>query len=239
MRNNVTGQKFGRLTAVSKVGKTSVGESIWLFSCECGKTTNVPVSRVTSGKTKSCGCFSAESRIGRGKTHGMSHTPAHRSWISMVQRCSDPSDPHKVKYYGDVEIEPVWTTNFSDFYNHIGDQPNDSLSYSIERIKNQLGYVYGNVRWATQTEQARNKKLQRCSQTGVNGVTLCKVNRRGHEELRYAATVYMLNGKRKSKAFSVRKYGLLPAFNLACMARESMIADLNSQGAGYTELHGK
>ena len=42
-----------------------------------------------------------------------------------------------------------------------------------------------------------------------------------------------------SKSFPVKKYGVLPAFKLAVDYREKMIAELNAQGAGYTENHGK
>lgn len=46
-------------------------------------------------------------------------------------------------------------------------------------------------------------------------------------------------GKSRNKKFSVKKYGLLPAFKMACEYRIKMIEELNQQGAGYTENHGK
>ena len=42
------------------------------------------------------------------------------------------------------------------FYQHIGPRP--STSHSVDRIDNSKGYEPGNVRWATATEQARNRR---------------------------------------------------------------------------------
>lgn len=46
-------------------------------------------------------------------------------------------------------------------------------------------------------------------------------------------------GNYRNKKFSVLKLGLLPAFRDAVMYRRKMIEELNAQGAGYTENHGK
>lgn len=61
--------------------------------------------------------------------------------------------------------------------------------------------------------------------------------------------VYLTNGRwiaqwrddkeAKTKSFSTNKYGHDKAFELACAYREKMIQELNAQGAGYTERHGK
>lgn len=40
-------------------------------------------------------------------------------------------------------------------------------------------------------------------------------------------------------SFSCNKYGHEQAFQLACQWREQKIAELNEQGAGYSERHGK
>ncbi len=50
---------------------------------------------------------------------------------------------------------------------------------------------------------------------------------------------FSLAGKAKNKKFSVNKHGLLPAFKMACEYRKKMMEELNTQGAGYTENHGK
>ena len=50
--NDITGQKFGKLTAIKKDhGK------YWLFKCDCGQEKIINKSTVVSGKTQSCGCI--------------------------------------------------------------------------------------------------------------------------------------------------------------------------------------
>lgn len=57
---DLTGQKFGRLTVVSYVGKQK-----WLCRCECGNETTVFASNLTSSHTTSCGCAKGTGIIGR------------------------------------------------------------------------------------------------------------------------------------------------------------------------------
>jgi len=49
-----------------------------------------------------------------------------------------------------------WLNNFPAFLAHIGPKP--GLEYSVDRIDNEGGYAPGNVRWATASEQARNRR---------------------------------------------------------------------------------
>lgn len=57
----LAGQQFGRLTAIRRNGRQ--GRTFtWLCQCECGKQTTVAVPNLTSGNTKSCGCFQDEKR---------------------------------------------------------------------------------------------------------------------------------------------------------------------------------
>ena len=52
-KNDLTGNKFGSLTVVKYAGKSK-----WVCICDCGNTTCVKTSNLTSGHTKSCGCLS-------------------------------------------------------------------------------------------------------------------------------------------------------------------------------------
>lgn len=55
---DLTGQKFGRLTAVSPV---RVNNNIrWKCICECGGTTITSSTKLKSGHTQSCGCLQRE-----------------------------------------------------------------------------------------------------------------------------------------------------------------------------------
>lgn len=63
---NLTGIKFGRLTALRPIEKRKARCMVWLCRCECGNTTVVQGDNLRSGHTKSCGCFQRETVRGRG-----------------------------------------------------------------------------------------------------------------------------------------------------------------------------
>lgn len=52
---DITGQRFGKLTAVRWVRKRG-RTNIWLCSCACGKQKEFPLDRLTGGRVKDCGC---------------------------------------------------------------------------------------------------------------------------------------------------------------------------------------
>ena len=53
---DIAGQRFGRLTAVKRVGKSRLG-GMWRCQCDCGGESVVACSTLRSGITKSCGCL--------------------------------------------------------------------------------------------------------------------------------------------------------------------------------------
>lgn len=64
VRENLTGQKFGRLTVIKQVEDfvTSKGKHYaqWLCKCDCGGETVTLGSRLKERQVKSCGCFAKE-----------------------------------------------------------------------------------------------------------------------------------------------------------------------------------
>lgn len=59
-KKDITGQKFGLLTAVRPVRSEPKAGVIWLCRCDCGGEKEVPLSRLTRGLTQSCGCLARE-----------------------------------------------------------------------------------------------------------------------------------------------------------------------------------
>lgn len=53
---DLTGQRFGYLVAKERA-RTKNNRSGWLCQCDCGNTTIVVTSDLTSGNTRSCGCY--------------------------------------------------------------------------------------------------------------------------------------------------------------------------------------
>lgn len=56
---NLTGQKFGKLTAIKQVENSKDGRAQWLCQCECGNQKIVVSKYLRNGHTKSCGCFNS------------------------------------------------------------------------------------------------------------------------------------------------------------------------------------
>lgn len=57
---DLTGQKFNRLTVVSRASNTKDGKARWLCKCDCGNETVVIGKCLRSGHTQSCGCLNKE-----------------------------------------------------------------------------------------------------------------------------------------------------------------------------------
>ena len=55
--HDLTGRRFGRLTAVELIPERRNGAAVWKCKCDCGNTINVASGSLTSGNTKSCGCL--------------------------------------------------------------------------------------------------------------------------------------------------------------------------------------
>ena len=66
MGKDITGQKFGRLTAIEPTNKrNSQGLVIWKFQCDCGNIVEKVGREVWRGQTSSCGCLKKDLLVKR------------------------------------------------------------------------------------------------------------------------------------------------------------------------------
>lgn len=232
---DLTGNKYGRLVAVKRLEMSPNAGYFWECSCECGGTTKVTIGNLNSGHTLSCGCLQKDNAY---RTHGLSKTTEYKSWLKIKERIFDPNCKSYAEYGAKgITLQESWL-DFNNFIAYIGMKPKDGKHYTVDRIDNDLGYQEGNVRWATNHQQARNKGFQQNNTSGVSGV-LWDLKTNGKYSNTYAKAVWFnLKGKQENKLFSTKRYGLLPAFALACAYRKKMIEQLNAQGAGYSDKHG-
>lgn len=220
------GQRFNMLTILNEV----YGEKLRRFKvlCDCGNTSEVYLSNLVSGHTKSCGCI-----VGSAVIHGMSKTKEYRLWQNMIYRCTNPNGV----YYGIFDVQPEFVENFENFLSHIGKLPDYKGRWSVGRIDNDVGYVFGNIRWENSYQQNRNRKKFKSNTSGVTGVMYKDDGYRPHA--RAIARWYDLEGRLKSKSFSTKGIGKEAAIELAKQYREDMIEELNRNGAEYSDKHGK
>jgi len=57
---DLTGQKFGRFTVISRAKNNKDGRAMWLCKCDCGNERVVMGKSLRNGHTQSCGCLNRE-----------------------------------------------------------------------------------------------------------------------------------------------------------------------------------
>ena len=225
---DISGVRYGRLVVLEFVGLNKYRKAEWRCLCDCGSEVVVLSGSLSGGLTKSCGCLKVDIMATVNKTHGMSYSKEYLAWARMKERCSNPNN-QDFPIYSALGMSENFR-RFESFLDHIGEIPQTLQGRaSVDRIVNSKGYFEGNVRWANDVMQNRNKSKRVDNSSGVTGVSFAKD--------RWVAT-WTENGKVRSKSYSVSKYGYDEAFEMACTFRMERLLYLNSDGAGYSDTHG-
>jgi len=156
---NIENNKFNYLTAIKPIFKYR-REWVWLCKCDCGKETNVRISKLKNGNTKSCGCFKNKNIISKSKGN------EHRSWkgykdMSMSfysrikQNAKNRGIPFSVsiEYLYDLFNEQEGKCDYTGEYiflpinvRQLRGEDNENIA-SLDRIDNDKGYEVGNLHW--------------------------------------------------------------------------------------------
>lgn len=154
-KRDIAGQKFNRLSVLSEAGRSKDRKVLWLCRCDCGTELIVSGKRLRNGESKSCGCLKSEMTTARNTLHGHAGTPLYKVWQGMVKRCTNPNDRNFHKYGGrGIRVCDRWES-FESFYADMSD--GYAAGLTLDRINVNGHYEPGNCRWATQTEQQRNR----------------------------------------------------------------------------------
>lgn len=164
-RKDLTGKRFGMVTAIEPSFKNNHGAWQWLCRCDCGVIFTTCGSRLSGSRTKSCGCnqWSAVTK------HGQTRSLTWNSWLSMRRRCDDLSS-NRYHAYGAVGIKYCerWK-DFAAFLEDMGERP---VGTSLDRIDGSQGYSKENCRWASAKMQSRNRSVVRLFQLGNAQMTI-------------------------------------------------------------------
>ena len=97
--SNIIGQKINRLL-VQGISHRRKGKVYLSCLCDCGKKVIVQKYNLTSGHTKSCGCYQREFVKNNSTKHGMRYTRFYTIWKGMRQRCYNKNAPRYKDYGG-------------------------------------------------------------------------------------------------------------------------------------------
>ena len=161
---DLSGSNFDRWTVLSFAGKRQNGNEYWNCKCSCGTERQVSVSGLKSGRSRSCGCYSAEVAglhvVRHGCTRNRKKSPEYVTWQSILNRCRNEKNSRYKDYGGrGIIICDRWAESFQIFLDDMGTKP--TPNHSIDRVDNNGNYCPENCRWSTKKEQSRNTRSNR------------------------------------------------------------------------------
>lgn len=153
---DISGKKFGHLTAIKLVGKDNSRAAIWECACDCGNTVRVRAKSLKSGDTTNCGCL-------RGEHHDSSDDRLYKVWSGMKQRCQNRKHVG-YRWYGNrgIKVCDEWSGSFLAFRDWAMSSGYDPSARrgecTIDRIDPDGDYCPDNCRWISIEEQQQNKR---------------------------------------------------------------------------------
>lgn len=112
--HDITGQKFGRWTAIRLTDKRSTsGDAIWECLCECGTVGEVKKSALSNGASKSCGCLAKELSSERQSKSGYDLTGKKFNRLKVIRPVGKKAGRGRI-WYCECDCGGTIQTNASD-----------------------------------------------------------------------------------------------------------------------------
>ena len=171
MTVDLTGKKFGKLTAVRLTGKKQRGKLTWLCICDCGKEKIARRDALQGGHTTSCGCLAFLDRssnkpspvtgarwipIGHGKFTLVDNRDYER--LSKYRWCLDNKYVHR-RRRGKI----CW------MHYEVLRPPEGKMT--DHRSRNTLDNRRSNLRIANKSQNTHNSRLRKLNTSGYRGVS--------------------------------------------------------------------
>lgn len=168
------GYRVGELTLVEwEWGRGKTGNALRRpkVLCACGSVTTVSFSRFCRGEVVSCRhCVRAATNKKLRARFGYSHIPEGVSALDRkrlqrrikgtMERCHNATNKGYRDYGGrGIYVYPPWREDKTAYLAYLITLPGwDNPKLELDRIDNNRGYEPGNLRWATKSQNVRNRR---------------------------------------------------------------------------------
>ena len=170
-----SGDRFGSLVVTALLKRRAInGNKRYRCRCDCGREKIIDRARLKRN-TRHCGYKC-------GLKEYVTNQPEY--WIrnAMIQRCYNRKKIGYKNYGGrGIKVCKRWRDSFANFYKDMGPRP--SSKHSIERIDNNGSYTPSNCRWATATDQVRNRRTSKLKQGDIPNIFAMHSTGKSHREI--------------------------------------------------------
>lgn len=171
---DITGQRFGLLTALKPTGQDANHSTLWLCHCDCGNYKTVSSGHLYQDHTRSCGC--KKGTLIHGYARRKERPVLYTTWQGMRARCNNPKHVGYKNYGGrGIKICERWN-DFENFAADMGERPPNT---TLDRISCDGDYEPSNCRWLSKKEQRLNQRAKQLDQFTTTEL-VAEIARRNH-----------------------------------------------------------
>lgn len=165
---DLTGQKFNRLTVIRYLDKNerTVRTYNWLCQCDCGNLVKANASKLKNGLQQSCGCLKEEKKYDIGnlnKKYKYSNKRLYGVYKSMMSRCYNKNHREYNNYGGrGVVVCDLWKNDYDAFAEWAlktgYDESAEFGQCTLDRKDVNGKYEPCNCTWVTNEAQQNNRR---------------------------------------------------------------------------------
>lgn len=165
-RRDITGQRFGKLTAIEPTDKRKQQSVIWRFQCDCGNIAEIAMKEVTAktNPTSTCGCskkgYIGNSEHGKKQYHNIEKNYIMGTNIELIRRKdTNPMKNNTSGYQGVsfIKTRNVWVASMR-FQGSLVSKTCHSLEDAIEARKKMRAIRDEFVAWYDSLSEEEKKE---------------------------------------------------------------------------------